>query len=131
MTGNAIALRVDVRGDFAQGAHGYFFRSAIHIFQIALRIQIVHRDSRARHDVVEVIKQQILPGQFHSILRVRAPVERGKGCELFRIQYCFFGSADSALGFGLSRENSAMISEVEFAIPGRNLHVWEVSSPCR
>ena len=40
----------------------------IHILQIPFRVHIVDRNARPRHDVVEVIKQQVLPG-----LRPRCP----------------------------------------------------------
>ena len=40
--GYAIALRVDPRGDLAKRSSGDVIRGAIHVFEVALGIQIVH-----------------------------------------------------------------------------------------
>src|ERR1017187_4350563 len=54
---------------------------------------------------------------------VRPPVQRGLRRKFLGIEYGFLCAPDSALGFGLRSKDSAVICEVEFAVPGRNLHV--------
>ncbi len=74
---------------------------------------------------MEVIEQQILPGQFHSILRVRPAVERGQRRELLGVEHRFLSAPDPAFGFGLRGEDTAVIREIEFPIPGWDLHAGE------
>src|SRR5947207_371295 len=83
-----------VRGHFTKGSEGDFIRGAIHILQVALGIQIIYRDARARHDVMEVIEKQVLPGLLHFILRIRAAEQGSDRGELFRVENDFFGAAN-------------------------------------
>ena len=54
---HAVSLRVDVGGNLAQRPRCHFVGCAVDILQIALGVQIIHRDPRPRHDVVKVIEQ--------------------------------------------------------------------------
>ncbi len=60
--------------DFAECTLADFIRSSRDVFQIALGIQIVHRNAGAGHDVMEMIEEQPLPCQFHVVLRIRPSV---------------------------------------------------------
>ena len=115
-----------MRRNFANRSQGDIIRRAIHILQIPLRIQIVHRNAGTRHDVVKMVKQQILPAQQHAILRVRPPVQQSQRRELLRIQNIFFRSPDPPLGLRLGGKDAAMILEIQFAIPRRNLHAGQL-----
>src|SRR5712671_1789747 len=108
--------------DLLQRSAAYFVGSPGHVLQIAFGIQVVHRDAGARHNVVEMIEEQILPGQRYVVLGIRTPVQRSQGSEHLRIQHGFFGATDSALGFSLRGEDAAVIGEIKFTIPGGNLH---------
>jgi hypothetical protein len=73
---HTITLRVDVSQNLVERTICYLTRRTSNLLQIALGIEIVHCDAGARHNIVKVIEQQILPGEFELILRVRAPKKR-------------------------------------------------------
>ena len=50
-------------------------RHSLHVFEIAFGIEVVHRDARARHDVVEMVEEKILPGKLQFAVRIRTAVE--------------------------------------------------------
>ena len=56
-------------GDFAQRSPVTSIRRPARPTFSRLRfgVEIIHRDARARHDVVKVVEQQVLPCQFHAV----------------------------------------------------------------
>ena len=109
-------------GDLVQRVAGDFACGTVDIFQVSLGVEIVHGNSRSRHDVVKVVEEQVLPRQLHLVLGIRPSKQGCDRSELLGIQNIFFRAPYSALGLRLRSEDAAMILEVQFAIPRRDLH---------
>src|ERR1700733_14141453 len=76
---HTVPLGVDVSHDLVERPIRDLFCGAGNVFQIALGIEIVHRDSRPWHHIVKMIEQQILPRELELILRIPAAEERSQG----------------------------------------------------
>ena len=99
---HALAFGVDVRGNLTQRSLRDIIRGPVDIFQIALCLKIIHRDARPRHDVVEVIEQQVLPDVLDPIRRIAASV-KSAASDANVSAFCTFSfrTRNSALGLGL------------------------------
>src|ERR1700683_2422677 len=97
---HAVALSVNVSQYFVERAICDLLRGAGYVFEISFGVEIIHSDPGARHNVVKVIKQQILPGKLELIMRVRAAVERSQRTVFLGVKHKFLVMPDSLFCVG-------------------------------
>src|SRR5207244_7631815 len=81
-----------------------------------------NRNTRAGKDVMEIVKEKALPSPLELALRILAPIEHCQRRNLFGVQQPLFCEADSLLRICLRGEDAAMVLEVEFVVPHRDVH---------
>ena len=120
-----VPLGIDVSQNLVERTMRELVGRTGNIFQISLGVEIVHRDSGTGHDIVEVIEEQILPGELELILCIRPAEEGGHGRILLRVEHQFFIMTNSLFGVRLRRIHAPVIFEIEFVLPGRHFEIWE------
>ena len=93
-----------------------------HHVVILLRILIDHADPGPRRQIVELIKQHLLPILRQLRARILQTIKPGKRGKFLRIQYLDFALAHIPLVVGLRSHHSAVILKVKLALPRRNPH---------
>ena len=72
---------------------------------------------------MKMIEQQPPPGPLHILLRIGSSIKNSQRRNLLRIQKRFFRAANALLGICLGRENTAVVLEIEFALPSGYVHL--------
>src|SRR5260370_20406230 len=105
------------------GRAAYFFTDALNLGVLRVAIFVDLPDAAARQNIVELVEQREPPGVIQQLLIAGTALQTGPGVEPFGLAQQKFGGAISFLSTALAGVRAAMVFQVQFANPRRQLRI--------
>ena len=111
---------IDALRKRVQRLGGDFIRLPAHLVEILLCVAVDDGDARARREIVEAVKRDLLPGVRQLIGRIRIAIQPRQRSVILRMQSPLRPFAQVALQIGLRGIHAAVKLQIELVVPGGN-----------